>query len=55
MKDVHRLARLGISLISLLDGGVTVQNGVESLLVVEAKENQENDPMLLEIKGTIHN
>ena len=26
-KDVHRLARLGVLLMSISDGGVTVQNG----------------------------
>ncbi|KAH0697968.1 hypothetical protein KY289_015450 [Solanum tuberosum] len=28
-KDVHRLARLGVSLMSISDGGVTVKNGVQ--------------------------
>ena len=27
VKDVHRLARLGVLLMSILDNGVTVQNG----------------------------
>ncbi|KAH0647574.1 hypothetical protein KY285_032822 [Solanum tuberosum] len=34
-KDVHRLALLGICLMSISDGGVTVQNGSESSLVAE--------------------
>ncbi|KAH0689166.1 hypothetical protein KY289_016524 [Solanum tuberosum] len=50
-KDVHRLARLGVCLMSISDGGVTVQNGVESSLVVEVKEKQDSDPILLELKG----
>ena len=42
MKDVHRLARLGVRLMSISDSAVTVQNGEESFLVVEVKEKQEN-------------
>ena len=55
VKDVHRLARLGVRLISISDNGVTVQNGEESSLVVEVKEMQDSDPMLLELKGAVHN
>ena len=32
---------------SISDNGVTVQNGAESSLVVEVKEKQESDPILL--------
>ncbi|KAH0692437.1 hypothetical protein KY285_019534 [Solanum tuberosum] len=40
-KDVHRLARLGVCLMSISDGGVTVPNRAESSLVVEgAVHNQ---------------
>ncbi|WMV26391.1 hypothetical protein MTR67_019776 [Solanum verrucosum] len=52
-KDVHRLALLGVSLTSTLDGGVIVQNRSESSLVVEVKEKQDNDPILLELKGAV--
>ncbi|WMV58345.1 hypothetical protein MTR67_051730, partial [Solanum verrucosum] len=38
---------------SISDGGVMVQNGAESSLVV--KENQDSDPILLELEGTVHN
>ena len=38
VKDVHRLARLGVRLMSISDSGVTVQNGAESSLVVEVKQ-----------------
>ena len=38
---------------SILDSGVTVQNWAESSLVVEAKEKQDSDPILLEIKGAV--
>ncbi|KAH0723877.1 hypothetical protein KY290_005311 [Solanum tuberosum] len=53
-KDVHRLARLGVCLISILDDGVTVQNGSEYPLVVEVKERQNSDPILLQLKGAVH-
>ncbi|WMV41997.1 hypothetical protein MTR67_035382 [Solanum verrucosum] len=54
-KDVHRLTRLGVRLMSISDGGVTVQNGAESSLVVEVKEKKNSDPILLELKGAVHN
>ncbi|WMV13735.1 hypothetical protein MTR67_007120 [Solanum verrucosum] len=53
-KDVHRLAYLGVRLMSISDGDVKVQNGSESSLVVEVKEKQDSDPILLQLKGTVH-
>ena len=38
VKDVHRLARIGVLLWKNHKSGVTVQNGKESYLVVEVKE-----------------
>ena len=55
VKDVHRIARLGVCLGSISDSGVTVQNGAESSLVMEVNENQHSDPILLELKGAVHN
>ena len=52
--DVHRLARLGVCVMSISDGGVTVQNEAESSLVVEVKKKQDSDPILLELKGAVH-
>ncbi|KAH0689512.1 hypothetical protein KY289_016870 [Solanum tuberosum] len=40
-KDVHRLARLGVRLMSISNG-------------VEVKEKQDSDPILLELKGAVH-
>ena len=37
VKDVHRLDRLGVLLMSISDSGVIVQNGEESSLIVEVK------------------
>lgn len=45
VKDVHRLARLGVLLMSISDNGVTVRNEAESSLVVEVKEKQDSDPI----------
>ena len=55
MKDVHRLARLGVCLMSTSDNGVTVQNGEEWSLVVEVNEKQESDPIVVELKGAVNN
>uniref|UniRef100_M1DVB7 Gag-pol polyprotein n=1 Tax=Solanum tuberosum TaxID=4113 RepID=M1DVB7_SOLTU len=53
-KDVHMLARLGVRLMSISNGGVIVQNGSESSLVPEVKEKQDSDPILLQLKGEVH-
>ena len=49
VKDVHRLTHLGVRLMSISDSGVTVQNGAEPSLVVEVKEKQGSDPILVEL------
>ena len=53
-QDVHKLACLGVRLMSISDGGVTVQNGAKSSLVVKVKKKQDSDPILLELKGAVH-
>ena len=55
VKDVHRLARLGVRLMSISDSGVIVQTGVESTLVVEVKKKQESYPILLELNVAVNN
>ena len=40
MKDVHRLALLGVRLMSISDNSLIVQNGTKSSLVVEFKEKK---------------
>ena len=50
-KGIQKLALLGVCLMSIEDNGVKVQNGVKSSLVVEVKVKQDNDPILLELKG----
>ncbi|WMV19535.1 hypothetical protein MTR67_012920 [Solanum verrucosum] len=49
-RDVHRLARLGVRLMDSTKGGVVAMNGVESSLVLEVKEKQDQDSILLELK-----
>ena len=34
---------------------VTVQNEAESSLVVEVKEKKDSEPILLDLKGVVHN
>ncbi|XP_070002554.1 uncharacterized protein [Nicotiana sylvestris] len=53
-KEVHQLASLGVRLADSNEGGVIVQNRVESSLVVEVKEKQFNDPLLAQLKEGIH-
>ncbi|XP_070004111.1 uncharacterized protein [Nicotiana sylvestris] len=54
IKEVHRLANLGVRLLDSEDGGVVLQNRVESSLVAEVKEKQISDPYLLQLKEGIH-
>ncbi|KAH0670709.1 hypothetical protein KY289_025202 [Solanum tuberosum] len=49
-KDVHKLAQLEVRLMDSTEGGVVVMNGVESSLVLEVKEKQNQDPIFLELK-----
>nr|WMB97139.1 hypothetical protein [Solanum aethiopicum] len=53
-KEVHRLARLGVQLDESGEGGVHVHNGSASSLVVEVKEKQDRDPVLLQLKDDVH-
>ena len=55
VKDVHMLAHLGVRVISISNSGVISPNWVESFFVVEVKEKQNNDQILLELKCKIHN
>ena len=47
MKDVHSLGRLEVCLMSISYNDITVHNGADSLFVVEVKEKQGSDPILL--------
>ncbi|WMV09179.1 hypothetical protein MTR67_002564, partial [Solanum verrucosum] len=53
-KDVRRLAHLVVCLTETSDSGVIVHNGTKSSLVAEVKEKQDIDPILLQLKSTVH-
>src|SRR5688572_31719175 len=53
VKEVHRLARLGVKLLGTMDGGMLVQNGSESSLIVDVKSKQDLDPTLVELKRLV--
>ncbi|XP_070031951.1 uncharacterized protein [Nicotiana tomentosiformis] len=53
-EEVHPLASLGVCLADSSDGGVIVENRAKSLLVVEVKEKQYNDTLLVQLKEGIH-
>ena len=44
---------LGIQLLEYQDEGVIMQNAAESSLVVELKEKQYTDPILLQLKENV--
>ena len=52
-KDVHRLARLCVRLNDSTSGGVSVYPSSESSLVVEVKQGQQLDPVLMELKDSV--
>ena len=50
MNDIHRLPRLGVRLVDSISWGVSVHPSSESSLVIEVKEGQYLDPVLMELK-----
>ena len=53
VRDVHRLARLGVRLMTISPSGLTTHNEEESSFIVDGKEKQDSHPILLELKGFI--
>ena len=53
VKDVHRLARLGVQLEDCPNGGFMVHYNYESSLVVEVKSKQHLDKYLIELKKSV--
>ena len=37
-----------------IKGGIVVTNGVESSLVAEVKEKEDQDPIFLDLKANVH-
>jgi len=55
VRDVRRLARLGVQLVDSTKGGVLVHNGSESSFVMDVKSKQDLDPMLMKLKDSVLN
>ncbi|XP_070045263.1 uncharacterized protein [Nicotiana tomentosiformis] len=53
-REVRQLASLGVHLSDSNEGGVIVRNRVESSFVIQVKEKQYNDPVLMQLKKGIH-
>ncbi|XP_069152134.1 uncharacterized protein [Solanum lycopersicum] len=53
VKEVHRLARLGVRLVDSTSGGVSVHPSSESSLIVEVKKGQHLDLVLMEMKDSV--
>ena len=50
VKEVHRLARLGVRLEEFSKGDFTVSHNSELSLVLDVKSKQRLDPLLRELK-----
>ncbi|KAH0765165.1 hypothetical protein KY285_001036 [Solanum tuberosum] len=53
VRDVHRLARLGVQLVDSTKGGIMVYNGSVSSFVADVKAKKGLDPILVELKETM--
>ena len=53
VREVHKLARLGVRLVDSTSWGVLAHPSFESSLVVEVKKDQHLDPMLMELKDSV--
>nr|XP_016512166.1 PREDICTED: uncharacterized protein LOC107829210 [Nicotiana tabacum] len=54
VKEVHWFASLGVRLADFKEGGVVLRNRVESKFIVEVKEKQYDDPLLVQLKEGIY-
>ncbi|WMV37721.1 hypothetical protein MTR67_031106 [Solanum verrucosum] len=50
----RRMARLGVQLVDSTKGGVMVHNGFESSFVMDVNSKQDLDPILVELKDSVH-
>ncbi|XP_069145940.1 uncharacterized protein [Solanum lycopersicum] len=55
VKDVHRLARLGVRLEESSKGGFMVRHNSDSCLVLYVKSKQHLDPLFMELKESVLN
>lgn len=54
-KDIHILTHLGDGLMYSIEGGIMVTNESKSSLVSKVKENEDQNPILPEMKANVHN
>lgn len=53
-KSLHKLTHLGVRVMDSNEGKVLLMNWVESSLVSEVKEKQDQDIVFLELKENVH-
>ena len=53
VKDIYRLANLGVRLLDFENGGVIVQEVVKPSLRAEVKKKKILDPILMQIKNDV--
>ena len=53
VKDIHRLARMGVQLVDSTSGGGSVHPSSKSSLVVEVKEGQHLDLVFMELNDSV--
>ncbi|WMV37608.1 hypothetical protein MTR67_030993 [Solanum verrucosum] len=53
VREVHRIARLGVQLVDSTKGSVMVHNGSESSFVMDVKSKQDLDPILVKLKESV--
>ncbi|WMV50255.1 hypothetical protein MTR67_043640 [Solanum verrucosum] len=53
VRDVHRLARLGVLLVYSTKGGIMVHNGSKSFFVADVKAKQGLNPILVELEEAV--
>ncbi|MDV3192745.1 MAG: hypothetical protein Q8840_02185, partial [Sweet potato little leaf phytoplasma] len=50
VRDIHKLANVGVRLVDSEDGGVVVLNSAESSLMASIKQRQYDDPLFFQYK-----
>ncbi|KAH0644862.1 hypothetical protein KY284_032746 [Solanum tuberosum] len=55
VREVHRLAQLGVQLVDSPKGGFMVHSGSESSFMVDVKSKKDLDPLLIELKESVLN
>ncbi|WMV33474.1 hypothetical protein MTR67_026859 [Solanum verrucosum] len=50
VRNIHRLARLGVLLVEYIEGGVVVHKGSKLYFVLDVKAKQYHEPILIHLK-----